>query len=79
MGDDESRREEARVDALIEKGLRNGSLSECPYCGDIRDSKEMGEIYEDTGEVACLKCSDKRIEWEEEDGQRRGGNDQLRG
>jgi len=62
MGDDESRREDARIEAQIEKGLCNGTLAECPYCYDIRDTKEMEEIYEETEEVMCRRCRVRREE-----------------
>ena len=35
MGDEESRREDARIDAAIGKALQRGDMLECPCCGII--------------------------------------------
>ena len=54
MADDEGRREEARIDALIERALRNGTMGECA-CGEI--TSQIGEDP-DTGEEywVCKRC-----------------------
>ncbi len=67
MGDEESRREDARIEALQDRGLRNGSLVECQSCGDIRARGEVEQVMEEIGEPLCRRCADKRKEWEEED------------
>ena len=41
MGDDESRREDARIEAAIERGLRNGTMGKCWYCKDITNHKDI--------------------------------------
>ena len=38
MGDDESRREDARIEGIIERNLRNGTMGYCWYCGDPTDN-----------------------------------------
>ena len=59
MGDDESRREDARIEALQDRGLRNGTLAECQPCGDIRARGEIEFVMELIGEPICERCADK--------------------
>ena len=57
MGDDESRREDARIEVASERGLRNGTLAECSRCGDIRRRGEIAEVMEETDEPMCRQCA----------------------
>lgn len=57
MGDDESRREDARQEVLIEKAIRAGKIAYCHRCGD-QDWVEWIEVYADAEPVAlCRDCA----------------------
>ena len=55
MSDDETRREDARIEAHIDRALKNGTMGVCG-CGDVTSQK--GEDP-DTGETywVCWICS----------------------
>jgi hypothetical protein len=40
MGDDECRKEDARVEAAIDRALELGTMGQCELCGDITSHKE---------------------------------------
>ena len=44
MGDDESRREDARVEVMIDRALRNGTWGICVICGDPTPHQEPEEV-----------------------------------
>jgi ribosomal protein S14 len=54
MGDDEARREDARIDALIDKAYREGRIAECFECGR-EDWVEYG-AYDDETIPLCRRC-----------------------
>ena len=54
MGDDESRREDARVDALIDKAIREWRIAECHHCGS-EDWVEYG-AYDREEIPLCRRC-----------------------
>ena len=74
MGDEESRKEDARIEELQDRGLRSGKLAKCPVCGDIRTWSEIAEIrdememMDETEPPMCRQCWDKRKEGEEDQG-----------
>jgi hypothetical protein len=54
MGDDESRREDTRMEAAIERAIRRGDMGECG-CGTVTSHKgvdEVGESYR----WLCQRC-----------------------
>ena len=76
MGDEESRKEDARIEELQDRGLRSGKLAECPVCGDIRTWSEIAEIrdememMDETEPPMCRRCRDRREE--DADGEEEG-------
>jgi len=54
MGDDESRREDARVDNLIDKAIRDGRIAECHHCG--REDWVKYGAYDDERIPLCRRC-----------------------
>jgi hypothetical protein len=54
MGDDESRREDARIEVMIERALRNGSMATCHACGN-EDWVEYG-AFDDERIPLCRPC-----------------------
>ena len=57
MGDDESRREDARREVLIDKAIRSGKINYCHRCGD-QDWVDYIDIYDDSEPVPlCHSCA----------------------
>lgn len=50
MSDDETRREDARIEARIERNLRNGTWGICWYCKDPTPKKDVDERW------CCSPC-----------------------
>jgi len=56
MGDDESRRDDARQEAAIDKAIRDGRIAYCHHCGD-QDWVEWVDVYDDEEPVPlCRDC-----------------------
>ena len=48
MADDEGRREDAKVEAAIDRAMRHGMMGYCAICGDEtfgRESEEVADYY----------------------------------
>ena len=57
MGDDESRREDARQEVLIERAIREGRIANCHHCGN-QEWVEWVDIYDYSEPVPlCRDCA----------------------
>jgi hypothetical protein len=58
VGDDESRREDARQEVLIDRAIRDGKIMYCHHCGD-QDWIEWVEVYAYPAEPVplCRGCA----------------------
>lgn len=56
MGDDESRREDARIEAHIDRALLNGTWGYCFWCNDPTPYRERDEESEEFGRWVCRPC-----------------------
>ena len=45
MSDDETRRNDARIESAIERALRNGKMGYCWYCGTPTDNSKGDTDY----------------------------------
>jgi hypothetical protein len=54
LGDDESRREDARIESLIDKAIRDGRIATCHACG-AEDWVEYG-AFDDERIPLCHPC-----------------------
>jgi formylmethanofuran dehydrogenase subunit E len=57
MGDDESRMGDTRVEAIIDRKLRNGTMGLCERCGDPTIHTNLDEF---NPEWVCKSCYKKR-------------------
>ena len=57
MSDDETRREDARQEVLIDRAIRAGKIAHCYHCGD-QDWVEPVEVYAYPAEpvALCREC-----------------------
>jgi hypothetical protein len=56
MSDDETRREDARQEVLIERAIREGKIAYCHFCGN-QDWVDWVEVYDEAEPVAlCRDC-----------------------
>lgn len=58
MGDDESRREDARQEIAIDRAIRDGRIAYCHICGE-QDWIDWIEVYKYPAEPVplCKKCA----------------------
>lgn len=56
MSDDETKREDARQEVLIEKAIRAGKIAYCHHCGN-QDWVKWIEVYDDENIMIPL-CKD---------------------